>query len=241
MDFQKKSIFYFRKSLPREEMIRLLSYSFAFNSKFLYLYKYTPTAMRKILINFQFCILAILLFHSTSFAQNPNLAIGKVYARSIVDTLASPYMGGRGYVDEGNKRAADYLTSQFKNIGLLPFGDSYEQKFEYPVNTYPTAYIVSVNGDVAEPGADYIIIPSTPVMKGNYPVVKLDRSILTDSNKLKNFFAHDYSQTFILMDDSGVTDKKEKELWQSIETSPTEGGSNPFKARGVIVLCDKLT
>lgn len=187
------------------------------------------------------CIVTAFLFHFTSFAQTQNIPIGKAYARSIVDTLASPYMGGRGYVDKGNLRAANYLTAQFKNTGLLPFNSSYEQKFSYPVNTYPTAYIVSVNGEVAEPGADYIIIPTTPTMKGNYQVVKFDHSILTDSAKLRSFMAHDYSHTFILMDDSGATDKKEKELWQSIETSPAEGGSNPFKARGIIVLCDKLT
>lgn len=158
-----------------------------------------------------------------------------IEAHKIVDTLASPYMGGRGYVDDGNKRAADYLDAQYKSIGLLPFGDSYNQKFEYAVNTYPTAYIVSVNGEMAEPGADYIIMPSTPTMKGNYPVVRFDRSILTDSNKLKAFLSHNYNQTFILVDDSGVSNNpKEKELWEEMRF-------NPFKARGVIILCDKLT
>ena len=163
----------------------------------------------------------------TSFAQ-------KDFARKVVDTLASPYMGGRGYVDKGNERAAAYLDAQFKSLGLLSFGSSYEQKFEYPVNTYPSAYVVSVNGNLAEPGADYIIIPSTPTIKGNYRVVRFDRSILKDSNKLKDFFTHDYRQSFILVDDSGATDKKEKEVWESI-------ASNPFKARGLIILCDKLT
>lgn len=182
-----------------------------------------------------FCIVTAFLFHLTSFAQNETTPIGKAYARSIVDTLASPYMGGRGYVDNGNQRAADYLTAQFKNLGLLPFGSSYEQKFSYPVNTYPTAYIVSVNGDVTEPGADYIIMPATPTMKGNYPVVRFDRSISRDSDKMKAFFAHDYSQTFVLVDDSGLSDdKKEKQFWEYMRF-------NPFKAKGVIILCDKLT
>jgi hypothetical protein len=172
-------------------------------------------------------ILFTLFLSSISFAQ-------KDFAVKIVDTLASPYMGGRGYVGDGNQRAADYLNSQFKALGLEQFGSSYEQKFEYPVNTYPTSYIVSINGEMAEPGADYIIIPSTPTIKGNYNVVRFDRSIFKDSNKLKAFLAHDYSQSFILVDDSGVTDKKEKEVWGSIQ-------SNPFKARGLIILCDKLT
>lgn len=162
-------------------------------------------------------------------------------AHRIVDTLASPYMCGRGYVDNGNQKAAAYLNNQFKKLGLLPFGKSYEQKFEYPVNTYPTSYSVSVNDKLAAPGADYIIIPSTPTLKGIFPVVRFDRSILLDSMKVKQFFTGDYSSSFILVDDSGATDKKEKQIWQSIEASPAEGGSNFFKAKGVIVLCDKLT
>ncbi|HTB33061.1 MAG TPA: M28 family peptidase [Bacteroidia bacterium] len=177
--------------------------------------------LRKIL-SFQFLLITVI-----SFAQ-------KDFARKVVDTLASPYMGGRGYVDKGNERAATYLNDQFKNLGLLKFGDSYEQKFEYPVNTYPDSYIVSVNGNMAEPGADYIILPSTPTMRGNYNVIKFDRSILKDSNRLKEFFTHDYRNAFILIDDSGATDKKEKEIWESLRT-------NPFKARGLIILCDKLT
>jgi len=172
-------------------------------------------------------IFLALLWSITSFAQ-------KDFARKVVDTLASPYMGGRGYVSDGNQRAAIYLNSQFKNLGLLQFGNSYEQKFGYSVNTYPSSYIVSINGEMADPGVDYIVMPSTPTIKGNYKVVRLDRSIITASNKLKAFLTHDYSQTFILVDDSGVTDKKEKETWKSIE-------SNPFKARGLIMLCDKLT
>jgi aminopeptidase YwaD len=163
----------------------------------------------------------------TSFAQ-------KDFARKVVDTLASPYMGGRGYIDNGNQRAATYLNSQFKDLGLLPFGVSYEQKFSYPINTYPDTYIVSVNGNMTEPGADYIVMPSTPTIRGNYSVIRFDRSILHDSTRLKNFLTHNYSNTFILVDDSGATDKKEKELWESI-------ASNPFKARGLIILCDKLT
>jgi aminopeptidase YwaD len=186
------------------------------------------------MIKYSVCIGLTFLLNLTSFAQ-------KDFARKVVDTLASPYMGGRGYVDKGNQRAATYLNDQFKNLGLLPFGDSYEQKFDYPVNTYPDSYIVSVNGKMAEPGADYIILPSTPTIKGNYKVIRFDCSILKDSMKVKEFLAHDYRNDFILVDDSGATDKKEKQFWESIKNTPGDGGSNPFKAKGVIILCDKLT
>ncbi|HTA26743.1 MAG TPA: M28 family peptidase [Bacteroidia bacterium] len=183
-----------------------------------------------------------ILFSVTAFAQ-------KDFARKVVDTLASPYMGGRGYVDDGNQRAATYLNNEFKSLGLTPFGKSYLQKFEYPVNTYPTPYIISINGKLTTPGADYIVIPSTTTIKGAFPVVRFDRTILNDSIKLQKFLTHDYSNTFILIDDSGANphpqkgspDEREKQFWESLKNTPDEGGSNPFKAKGMIILCDKLT
>jgi aminopeptidase YwaD len=176
-----------------------------------------------------------LLFGASLFAQDDLSTLNvAAQAHRIVDTLASPYMGGRGYVDNGNQRAATYLNNKFKKLGLLPFGKSYEQKFEYPVNTYPTPYSVTVNDNVTTPGADYIIIPSTPTTNGTFPVVRFDRTTLQDTNMVKDFFTKDYSNSFILIDDTGATDKKEKEIWESLK-------SNPFKAKGIIYLCDKLT
>jgi len=175
------------------------------------------------------------LFSTAVYAQG-DLDILNVVAQAhkIVDTLASPYMGGRGYVDNGNLRAAIYLNNQFKKLGLQQFDKSFEQKFEYPVNTYPTPYSVSVNDNLATPGADYIVIPSTPTISGTFTVVRFDRTTLKDSNLVKDFFTHDYSNSFVLIDDSGATDKKEKDIWESLKL-------NPFKAKGIIYLCDKLT
>lgn len=158
----------------------------------------------------------------------------KDFARKVVDTLASPYMAGRGYVDDGCAKAAKYLDKEYKTLGLKPFGKSYRQDFSFPINTYPKQVEVRVNGKEAVHGADYIVIPVTPTMKGTYPVVKFDRSILLDSTRLQNFLNKDYSNSFILVDDSGALGAKEKEVWESTRF-------NPFKAKGVIILCDKLT
>lgn len=158
----------------------------------------------------------------------------KEFAHRVVDTLASPYMAGRGYVDDGCGKAAKYLNNEFKTIGLKSFGKSYKQYFSFPINTYPKQVEVSVDGKAAVHGADYIVIPVTPGMKGTYPVVRFDRSILLDSAKLQNFLNKDYSNAFILVDDSGAVSAKEKEVWESTRF-------NPFKAKGVIILCDKLT
>jgi len=198
---------------------------------------YLPIEMKCSLKNAHFCImcrtrilLTITLGLSLCFAAKAQ----KDYARKVVDTLASPYMAGRGYVDNGCNKAAKYLRAQFKNLGLLPFGKSYEQEFDISVNTYPKQVEVSIDGKLAPDGADYIVIPVTPAMKGTYPIERFDRSILLDSNKLQSFLNKDHSNSFILVDDSGAADKKEKEMWD-------KATSNPFKAKGIIRLCNKLT
>ena len=186
-------------------------------------------------------------------ASGINAFAQKDFARKVVDTLASPYMAGRGYVDDGCKKAAKYVAEQFKEIGLLPFGKNYSQEFHFPISTYPDLCTISTDttrikvgvkyskliimgrwAHKARLGDDYIVIPSTPTMQGFYPVVRFDRSILLDTNRLRTFLQKDYRNSFILIDDSGATDKKEKEVWESTRL-------NPFKAKGIIILCDKLT
>lgn len=157
----------------------------------------------------------------------------KNFAREVVDTLASPYMAGRGYVNNGCEKAAKYISDQFKNIGLVPFG-AYSQEFHLPVNTYPKKIDVSINGALQADGRDYIVIPSTPSIKGTFPVAKFNMGVLADSAKLRQFLRRNYSSAFIVVDDSGTVGKKGKDLFGSLRF-------NPFKAKGIIMLCDKLT
>jgi len=79
-------------------------------------------------------------------------------ARKEVDTLCSPYMGGRGYVNEGHKRAADYLEARFKEMGLKPAArrGKFQQKFSIEINL-PTEAELTLNGDAKRVGVDYIL------------------------------------------------------------------------------------
>src|SRR5436190_24241508 len=79
-------------------------------------------------------------------------------ARSIVDTLTSPYFWGRGYTNDGLKKAAAFLSNEFKSYGLQPANKGgYLQEFSYPVNTFPGKMEVSVNDIKLKPGKDFII------------------------------------------------------------------------------------
>jgi len=49
----------------------------------------------------------------------------KEFARSIIDTLSSPSMHGRGYVNNGDGIAANLISSQFEKFQLKKFSDDY--------------------------------------------------------------------------------------------------------------------
>ena len=80
------------------------------------------------------------------------------YTRKIVDTLTSTYFWGRGYTKDGMKKAADFLSKEFKNAGLLPLDKKdFLQKFSFSANTFPGKMDVEVNSKKLVPGIDYIV------------------------------------------------------------------------------------
>ena len=58
-------------------------------------------------------------------------------ARRTIEVLASPAMRGRGYVQQGEHRAAAYLRGRLKQLGLQPLAPNYTQPFTLDVNTFP--------------------------------------------------------------------------------------------------------
>lgn len=93
------------------------------------------------------------------------------FGKKMVDTLTSSYFWGRGYTNDGMKKAADFLSAEFKSYGLQPLdGKSYQQSFTYPVNTFPGKMEVAVNGNSLTPGKDFIVSAES---KGNKASGKL--------------------------------------------------------------------
>src|SRR5690606_21933347 len=58
-----------------------------------------------------------------------------VRVRKNIETLCSPEMHGRGYVKDGDKKAAKFIQKQFQEAGLKTFTGNYFQTFSLPVNT----------------------------------------------------------------------------------------------------------
>ncbi|MBC7949151.1 MAG: M28 family peptidase [Chitinophagaceae bacterium] len=111
----------------------------------------------------------ILFSATTGFSQDV------AFARKMVDTLTSPTFWGRGYTNDGMKKAADFLSGQFQAYGLKPMsGNAFLQAFSYPVNTFPDKMDVAVNGKDLVPGKDYIVAPQSKGVKAKGDLQRSD-------------------------------------------------------------------
>lgn len=161
------------------------------------------------------------------FAQDIN------YARKIVDTLTTPYFAGRGAVNDGEKKAANYIANQFKKHGLNPFENSFFQEFSSPINTFPNKVNVSVDGEKIIAGIDFIVGAASGNVKGNFELFFYDTENLSNKIELdklvKNSF---FTNKFVVL-----TIKKndvENETLQLLK-------ENKVGAAGIIFIENKLT
>lgn len=111
----------------------------------------------------------------TIFAASHGHAQDIAFARKMVDTLASPYFWGRGYTNDGLKKAADFLAAQFQSYGLKPMeGKSFLQSFSHPVNTFPDKMEVMINNRQLVPGKEFIVSPESRGVKGRGNLEQFD-------------------------------------------------------------------
>lgn len=97
----------------------------------------------------------------------------KEQARHYVDTLASPAMQGRGYVNSGDSLAAEWIAAQFDRIGLDKLNDTRFEPFHFPVNTFPDSLAFSVDGELLQAGVDYLVDPASGRSVGSFNLVHL--------------------------------------------------------------------
>jgi len=163
------------------------------------------------------------------------------YAKTIVQKLASPELKGRGYTENGNSLAAEFITSEYKRIGLLPFGKSYYQKFNIPINTFPNEVLVKINGEVLKPGIDYLIESSSPGIRGKINCVKADRSGIDTKEKLIDLIRK-AGENFILIDNT-IKSTENKDLNKTIDEFISFLKYSPqIPCKGVIIYTkEKLT
>ena len=122
----------------------------------------------------------------------------------MLTPCVAEYFKGRGYVDEGHLKAANFIADEFKSIGLKnDFAENYFQDFSIDVNTFPEKIELSVQNRELRPGYDFIIEPYSGSLKGRF---FLRKTTLNNWNELYNNINFK-NQTIVLIDVSSLTNK----------------------------------
>ncbi len=88
--------------------------------------------------------------------------------KRLVDKLASHRFEGRGYVKNGDVRAANYLSKEMKKAGLIPYFDSYKQPYHFNINTFPGNCKLFAGENELVPGRDFVIHPGMRAVEKSF-------------------------------------------------------------------------
>lgn len=124
----------------------------------------------------RFFVLFILVFSNYAFAQD------LIYTQKTLKILTSPALWGRGYTNNGMANAANFIEKEFLKMGLKPN----QQGFSFPVNTFPGAMHLTLNGKKLKPGIDFIVDQASKGLTENGKLDQLDSThFVSNSRKLR--------------------------------------------------------
>ena len=94
----------------------------------------------------------------------------KLY-KHIVKDLSKSKFEGRGYVNDGVRKAETYLAGQYRNAGV---DKVILQAFSIDINTFPGEAKMSVDGKKLTPGTQFVIREYSPGVHGSFPLYYVD-------------------------------------------------------------------
>ncbi len=172
-------------------------------------------------------LILIICFSSVNgFSQD------KKYARYLIDTLASPGMSGRGYVNNANRIASEFIAGEMQQHGLLSFPEGYFQPFTLPINTFPGKVSLTVNGIKLKPGVDFIVSASSPSVSKEFKIKVLDPKKFDKPQRLFRLTGKSFENILLLIDKSAIAKERQKLVDSLVWT-------NYLKSEGYILLSEK--
>ncbi len=169
----------------------------------------------------KFPFLFFVLLSVTAFPQNMS------YAHYVINKLASDAFKGRGFVDNGDKIAANFIQSQLDSLKVKSFNGNYFQPFILSVNTFPDKLFLAIDGKELIPGKDFLMDMNSGSVKGQFTIKTIYLSkIGTDMPK-------HLSSVFVLLIDD-IANKESANLIRTIIYS------NTLHAKGYILIEDML-
>lgn len=124
------------------------------------------------------------------------------YVRKIIDTLSSPYMHGRGYVNGGDSIAAEFIKNEFVKDSLQYFKPGYYQEFIVSVNTFPGDISVNLGKVKLKPGIDFVVSGGSNGCNGKFKILTPNPPDLSSSEALMNYCEHNHAgRKFMLVNE----------------------------------------
>ncbi len=115
------------------------------------------------------------------FITGTYLSLGQTVNEAL-KKLCSDDFAGRGYVENGSAKAANYIASEFKKAGLKPLGDKFFQPFLMSVNTFPGKAEISIDGKKLQAGYDFLFKPYSASLKGSFQIVFISKEHLENDS-----------------------------------------------------------
>lgn len=167
-------------------------------------------------------LILFILINSLSHAQDIQ------YARGIIDTLGSEFMAGRGYVENGTNKAAQFIRQEFINHGLICFSEDYYQDFTLKANPVNECKM-TINGIEIVPGIQYVVDAHSAqgIWKGK-PVI-INEAIRTNPEKLSKAGSK-ANGNILILDLRGSTAKEAHDWYMQIAYA------NPYHASGAVLI-----
>lgn len=173
-----------------------------------------------------------MLFIALLFICSGLIAQDKVFATQMVDSLTSENFAGRGYVRDGHVKAANFIARKFNEFGLKRFDTDFKQKFKISINTFGGACDLIIDKKLMFAGVDFLVDPSCPSITGKFDLVWLNPKIVGDAKKMIKFTSTDFSNSFLIVDKTGITDTTQLDFLDNMI-------HNPFQAKGIIIVQNK--
>ena len=138
--------------------------------------------------------------------------------KRFIKTLCSDEFHGRGYVNNGDNIAADYIAKTFDEIGLSNSNGSYFQEFSFPVNTFPGEMLVKINNKELTPGIDFIVDASSTGGEYHLTPIFINGSDLLSKNKIQTLFNNttSFKSHIFIIKNTGYSVDSTKKIKQQI-------------------------
>ena len=138
------------------------------------------------------------------------------FGLKVVKELCSKEYCGRGYVNDGHVKAADYINRRFEEFGLSKFNNNCFQYFNIKANTFPDSVSLLVEGRKLETGIDYLISSVSGSAKGVFNLKFINRNnIIEFLEDLNNRNIRFDGNAFVL-DDAEISDNDTLQLFREL-------------------------